>query len=143
MMSTPMRSPKPCILAVYWLVSCLACHLPATATEDGVAIQGQAQEVSALESTNVTLHCDLTLPEDIDHVLWKKIEDAAHDRVLVHNNHTTNGQKYGVALPHCLVILGMSVDDEGLYQCQINQRAARTVLHMMDTCPGETGERRG
>ena len=54
-----------------------------------------------------------------------------HDKVLVHNNHTTDVDKYRVNYPYGLDILGLQVDDEATYQCEINDIGARAILKVL------------
>ncbi|XP_070196480.1 uncharacterized protein [Littorina saxatilis] len=95
------------------------------------AIQEPVVEESALVGTNASLHCEITDPDDIQFVLWKKIYNSEHDLVLIHNNHTTDVDKYEVDYPHGLIILDVQVDDEALYQCEVNNIGARTVFKVL------------
>ena len=56
-----------------------------------------------------------------------------HDKVLIHNNHTTDVDRYLVPVeyPHALTIIGVQLEDEALYQCEINNIGARTVLKVL------------
>ena len=64
-------------------------------------------------------------------VVARQIFNNVHDKVLVHNNHTTDVDKYRVNYPYGLDILGLEVDDEAIYQCEINDVGARTNLKVL------------